>query len=76
MRESLLNSVLYKVVSARNLKVEFLRLDVNIFNRTASRVMGWRFDGSFVTPFLCTSTVHAIFHADGIVPEDQTVEIS
>ena len=27
-------------------------------------------------PFLRTSTVHTLFHADGTVLEDQTIEIS
>ena len=56
--------------------MKFPKLDVNTFNGTDSRMMGQKFHGSFVVSFLCTSTVHALFHADGTVPEDQTVEIS
>ena len=38
-----------KLFSAKKLKLEFIRLDVNIFNITDSKAMGRKFHGTFVT---------------------------
>ena len=45
-------AVSIKLFSVRNLKIEFRRQDVKIFNGTDSRVIGRKFDGSSVAPFL------------------------
>ena len=43
-------AVSIKLFSVRTLKMEFRRQDMNIFNGTASRVIGKKFDGLSVDP--------------------------
>ena len=45
-------AVSLQLFSVRNLKIEFRRQDVKIFNGTDSSVIGRKFDGSLVAPFL------------------------
>ena len=52
------------------------RQDVNTFKGIDSIVMGRKFAGSLVLPFLSISMVHALFHSEGTLPDNQTQRIS
>ena len=41
------------------------------FSGTDWRVIGLKFEGSSVSPFLCISIVQAFFHSDGTCPDNQ-----
>ena len=53
------------------LNIEFRIHDVNIFKGTDSDVIGLKFAGSSVEPFLWTSIVADFFHGGRTLPESQ-----
>ena len=53
------------------MNIEFRKHDVNIFKGTDSNVIGLKFAGSSVEPFLWISIVAAFFHSGGTLPESQ-----
>jgi hypothetical protein len=61
-----------KLLDARKEYIAFRRQDVNTFNGIDSSVMGRKFVGSSVLPFLCINIVQAFFHSFGTVPDSQT----
>ena len=48
---------------------------MKIFSGTDWRVIGLKFEGSSVSPFLCIKTVQAFFHSDGKYPDNQIKRI-
>ena len=52
------------------------RQDVYTFKGIDSSVIGRKFARSLVLPFLCISMVHALFHSEGTLPDNQTQRIS
>ena len=57
-----------KLLDARKEYTAFRRQDVNTFKGTDSSVMGRKFEGSLLLPFLWISMVHALFYSVGTVP--------
>ena len=51
--------------------MESRKQEVNIFKGTVSKVMGLKFAGSSLLPFLWTKIVQAFFHSCGIFPDVQ-----
>ena len=49
--------------------MESRKQEVNIFKGTVSKVMGLKFAGSSLLPFLWTKIVQAFFHSCGIFPD-------
>ena len=60
-----------KLLDARKEYTAFRRQDVNTFKGMDSSVMGRKFEGSLLLPFLWISMVHALFHSVGTVPDSQ-----
>ena len=65
-----------KLLDTRKEYIAFRRHDVNTFKGTDWSVMGRKFEGSLVSPFLWISMVHALFHSVGTVPDCQISPIS
>ena len=57
----------------RKEKIESPKHEVNIFNGTVSKVVGLKFEGSSLLPFLWTRIVQAFFHSCRILPDLQTL---
>ena len=55
----------------RKEKIESRKHEVNSFRGTVSRVIGLKFEGSLLLPFLWTRIVHAFFHSCRILPDLQ-----
>jgi hypothetical protein len=64
-----------KLLDAWKECIAFRRQDVNTFNGMDSSVMGRKFDGSSVLPFLCINIVQAFFHSFGTVPKAKLHEL-
>ena len=60
---------------SRKEKIQSRRHEVKTFSGTGSRVIGPKFAGSSLEPFLCTKIVHAVFHSVGTRPDSQTIRI-
>ena len=60
-----------KPLAFKNANIESRKHDVKIFRWTPPRVIGLKLDGSGVSPFLWTRTVHAFFQSVGISPDCQ-----
>ena len=48
---------------------------MKIFSGTDWRVIGLKFEGISVSPFLCINIVQAFFHSDGTCPDNQIKRI-
>ena len=60
-----------KLLDARKEYIAFRRQDVNTFKGMDSSVIGQKFEGSLVLPFLWIKMVHAFFHSVGRFPDSQ-----
>ena len=59
----------------RKEKIESSRHEVKTLRGTESSVIGRKFAGSSLVPFLCTRTVQAFFHSEGTRPDSQIMRI-
>ena len=57
----------------RKEKIESRKHEGNIYNGTVSKVIGLKFEGSSLLPFLWTRIVQAFFYSCGILPDLQTL---
>ena len=55
----------------RKEKTESRKYEVTIFKGVISKVIGLKFEGSSLLPFLCTRIVQAFFYSCGILPDLQ-----
>ena len=62
-----------KPFAFKKANIESRKHDVKILRGMLSSVIGLKFAGYDVSPFLCARTVHAFFHSAGISPETQIV---
>ena len=65
-----------KLLAVRKEHIALRRHDVNTFSGIDSNVIGRKFEGMLVLPFLCINIVQAFFHSVGIDPDFQTARIS
>ena len=59
----------------RKENIESRRHEVKTLRGTASRVIGRKFAGSWLIPFLCTRTVQAFFQSDSTRPDSHIMRI-
>ena len=64
-----------KLLAVRNEYIEFRKQEVKIYNGMLSSVIGLKFAGVLVSPFLWISIVQAFFHSVGIVPDSHTARM-